>query len=182
MEHTIARDRDSARVFLVGDSVVYRAEGICDIVDIRKECFGANPEGDEYYILSPRNDVNSSIYVPVHNEALTALMRPILSREEIVEMLRELREERLDWPAESRARNVAFREILSQGDCRALVVLVLTAQERVDALIAAGKKPGSTETNALSRAYKMLRDEFSVAIPLHNDEELLALLRGEREI
>ncbi len=182
MERTVAREQGSVRTFSIGDAVVYRAEGVCDIVDIRKECFGANPQGEEYYILSPRNDANSSIYVPVHNEALTAQMRSLLSREEIVEMLRELRDERLDWPAESRARNTAFREILSLGERRALVVLVLTVQERVEAIIAAGKKPGSTETGALSRACKLLRDEFSVAIPLHSDDELLALLRGEREI
>ena len=72
--------------------MVYRAEGVCDIVDIRKECFGANPQGEEYYILSPRNDANSSIYVPVYNEALTAQMRSLLSREEIAEMLCELRD------------------------------------------------------------------------------------------
>ena len=181
MEQIGVREQDRKFAFSVGDTVVYRAEGVCDIVDIRKEHFGANTEGEDYYILSPRNDVNSSIYVPVHNEALTALMRPILSREEILSLVRAVRDERMDWPAESRARNTVFRDILSRGDRRELVVLALTVYERVLETVAAGKKVGSTESGALARACKLLRDEFSVAIPLHSDEELMALLRGNQE-
>ena len=172
MEHTMIR------AFSVGDAVVYRAEGICDIVDIRKESFGVI-SGD-YYILSPRNDPNSLIYVPADNEKLTALMRPILNRDELLSLLSELRDERLVWLPESRARNNVFREILSVGDRRELVVLILTVQERIEETIAAGKKVGSTESGALARACKLLRDEFSTAIPLHSDEELLALLFGDK--
>ena len=184
MEHVTVQDQANMGkpAFSVGDAVVYRAEGVCDIVDIRKENFGAHGEGENYYILSPRNDANSSIYVPVNNETLTALMRPILSKEEIVAMIAELQNERLTWLPDSRSRNTMFREILSVGDRRSVIVLALTVHERLAAIIEAGKKPGSTETGALARACKLLRDEFSVAIPLHSDEELLAVLCGEREI
>ncbi len=184
MEYTTVREQENRKhtAFVVGDAVVYRAEGVCDIVDIRKEAFGTLADGEEYYILSPRNDANSSIYVPVHNERLTALMRPIVTRDELAGMVKELCEVRLEWLSESRARNNAFREILSLGDRRALIVLVLTVKERIEQTVAMGKKPGSTETGALSRACKLLRDEISLVTPLHSDEELIALLRGEREI
>jgi len=71
-------------------------------------------------------------------------------------------------------RNTLTRRLL-------LVVLALTVYERVLETVAAGKKVGSTESGALARACKLLRDEFSVAIPLHSDEELMALLRGNQE-
>ncbi len=182
MEQIGIREQEQQFAFSVGDVVVYRAEGVCDIVDIRKESFGANTEGEDYYILSPRNDANSSIYVPVHNEVLTALMRPLLNRDEILSLIGSLRDERIAWAAESRARNNVFRDILSRGERRELIPLVLTVHEHVVKTIAAGKKVGSTESGALARACKLLRDEFSVAIPLHSDEELIALLCGEREI
>ena len=170
------REEELRFAFSIGDAVVYRAEGVCDVVDIRKESFGAHTDGDDYYILSPRNDANSSIYVPVHNEKLTALMRPILTRGEIFALVESLCADRLDWPTESRARNALFRQILSLGDRRELIVLVLTVHERLLETIALGKKPGSIETNALSRACKLLRDEFSLSIPLPNDEALISLL------
>lgn len=168
--------------FSVGDAVTYRAEGVCDVVDIRKECFGARGEGEDYYILVPRNDVSSSIYVPLHNEALTALIRPLLSREGIAALVREICNERMEWLPESRARHTMFREILSRGERRELALLVVTVSERVEQTLAEGKKPGSTETGALSRACHLLRDEFSVAVSLRSDSELVDLLRGEREI
>ena len=182
MEQMIGiQEQERQIAFSVGDTVVYRAEGVCDIVDIRKESFGANTQGEDYYILSPRNDANSSIYVPVHNDALTALMRPLLCRDEIVSLVASLREERIAWAAESRARNTVFRDILSRGERRELIPLVLTVHEQMLKTLAAGKKVGSTESGALARACKLLRDEFSVAIPLHSDEELIAFLLGKSE-
>ena len=183
MEHMTMREQEKqSSAFVVGDVVVYRAEGVCDIVDIRKECFATVGDGEEYYILSPRNDANSSIYVPVYNERLTAMMRPIVTREELAAMVEELREVRLEWLPESRARHTAFREILSLGERRAMIVLVLTVKERIEQLIATGKKPGSTETGALARACKLLYDEISLVVPLSGEADLIALLRGEREI
>lgn len=175
------REQERQFSFSIGEAVIYRAEGVCDIVDIRKECFASNASGEDYYILSPRNDVNSSIYIPVHNEALTALMRPILNREEIVSMVRDLCDERMEWPVESRVRNTVFREILARGDRRELIVLILTVHERVAEMLAAGKKVGSTESSALARACKLLRDEFSLSIPMRSDDELIALICDGRE-
>lgn len=165
--------------FAVGDAVVYRAEGVCDVVDIRNENFGARNDGAKYYILSPRNDSNSMLYVPVDNETLTALMRPILKKEEIFTLVRDLRGERLVWIPDSRARNTKFREILSLGDRREVIVLLQTVREHIEKVTLAGKKPGSTETNAMYRATKLLRDEFSMAFSMTSDEDLFALLDGD---
>lgn len=165
--------------FVIGDCVVYRAEGVCDVVDIRNESFGTRNDGAKYYILSPRNDPNSVLYVPVDNEALTALMRPLLSKEEIFALFEELREERLPWIPDSRARNTKFREILSLGDRREVTVLLQTVREHIAKVMLTGKKPGSTEMNAMHRATKLLLDEFSMAFPLEDDNALFALLDGE---
>ena len=178
MEKTMTERKEQ---FAVGDRVVYRAEGVCEVVDIRKEQFLGCAE-ETYYILSPRNDGNSSIYVPVGNEKLTAMMRPLLSASEIAALVAEIGEERLEWIDESRSRNAVFREILSLGDRRSLAMLALTVHEYLEKISLLGKKPGSTETGALARACKLLRDEFSEAIPLHSDKELLAILWGEKKI
>ncbi len=177
-EQVISKE-DRLRTFCIGDCVIYRAEGICDVVDIRRETFIGCTEALEYYILSPRNDPNSTFYVPVANEELVSLMRPLLTREEIFALCDELREERMDWIVESRARNVKFREILSLGDRREVVVLVNTVKERIAENEKIGKKPGSTDSGALRRGAKLLRDEFSAAMDISCDEELFALLDGK---
>lgn len=164
--------------YRVGDRVIYRAEGICDVVDVRRERFIGQTDESEYYILSPQNDPNSTVYVPVDNEALTALMRPLLSREEILSLCDELREHRMEWIVDSRGRNAAFREVLSIGDRREVIVLVNTVREHIAENEKRGKKPGSTDTGALRRGSKLLRDEFSPAIPMESDEVLYAVLDG----
>ena len=166
---------DTKKRYEIGSYVIYRAEGICDIVDIRREAFAGGEKAD-YYILSPRNDPNSLLYVPVDNERLTSMMRPLLSEDEIRELISELRGERLEWIDDSRARNAKFKEILSEGDRRSVLVLLNTVRERIAMNDAIGKRSGTTDTSALSRACKLLRDEFSVAIPMGTEEQLFALL------
>ena len=166
---------DTKKRYEIGSYVIYRAEGICDIVDIRRESFAGGEKAD-YYILSPRNDPNSMLYVPVDNERLTSMMRPLLSEKEIRALIKELRNDRLEWIDDSRARNAKFKEILSEGDRSAVLVLLNTVRERIAMNEANGKRSGTTDTGALSRACKLLRDEFSPAIPMTSDLQLYALL------
>lgn len=172
---TVCAAKDGIQRYSVGACVIYRSEGICDIVDIRREKFAGGAEG-EYYILSPRNDPNSIVCVPVDNERLTGYIRNLLSAEEIRALIAEVKDKRLEWIPESRARSAFFKEILSVGDRRELIVLVNTVREQIKIKEASGKKPGTTDTGAVYKASKLLREEFSPAIPLRNDGELFALL------
>jgi CarD family transcriptional regulator len=166
---------DTKKRYEIGSCVIYRAEGICDIIDIRCESF-AGGEKTDYYILSPRNDPNSTVYVPVDNEKLTSMIRPLLSEKEIRSLIAELREERLEWIEDSRARNAKFKEILSIGERRSVLLLLNTVREHITQNEANGKRSGTTDTGALTKACKLLRDEFSSAISLSTDEALFALL------
>ncbi len=169
----------SERLFLVGENVVYRANGVCNIIDIRRESFGRSGDAPEYYILAPQNDPNSLLYVPVHNENLTSMIRPLLSYEDICDLIRRRKGERIAWIPESRARNNAFRDVLERGDREEVIVLLATVRDHICNVTASGKKVGSTDENTLRRAAKLLRDEFSPAIPLKTDDDLFALLDQE---
>ena len=94
-------------------------------------------------------------------------------------MVEELKEERMEWIPESRARNAAFRDILSAGDRRELIVLVNTVRERMEQHTAMGKKPTGTDENAVRRAKKMLFEEFAITTDIADEEAVLSLLRGE---
>ena len=166
-------------MFEVGTYVSYRAEGVCIISDIRKECFGALGKIEEYYILTPMKDANSILYVPVNNELLTSKMQPLLSAEEIRALADELREERIEWVTDSRARNGVLKEILAGGDRRELIVFVNTVLDRIEHSVEIGRKITAGDENSFKRAKRMLLDEFSATTDLSSDEELVMLLRGE---
>ncbi len=169
-------------MFEIGSCVVYRSEGVCQIIDIRTEPFGGRGPGERYYILSPKSDPKSTLFVPVENETLTAQMRPLLSAEEIDDLCEELRSGRMEWIPESRARNHAFREILSAGDRRELIVLVHTLWEQMEAQAKEGKKATATDQNAYRRARKLLYDEFCTTAALESEDDVLSLIRGEKTL
>ena len=166
-------------MFKVGAHVSYRAEGVCVIKDIRSESFGALGKSEEYYILSPLKDMNSILYVPVNNEVLTSKMHPLLSADEICALADELREEKLEWIIDSRARNAALREILATGNRRELIVLVNTIIDRIERSAEIGRKITAGDENTLKRAKRMLLEEFAATTDLNSDEELMGVLRGE---
>ena len=164
----------------IGNYVSYRSEGVCVISDIRTESFGTLGGTGEYYILTPLKDANSVLYVPVNNELLVSKMMPLLSADEICALARELRDERIEWKEESRARSYAFRDILSVGDRRELIVLVNTISERIERMAESGKKLTGGDETAFKRAKKMLFEEFSVTADIEDEDTLMMILKGER--
>ncbi|MBQ9086991.1 MAG: hypothetical protein IJY47_07390 [Clostridia bacterium] len=166
-------------MFQIGGYVTYRAEGVCVIRDIREECFGGTGMGESYYVLVPLNDERSTIFVPVANEKLVGMMRPLLSSSEIVALTKELGEERLSWLPDSRSRSTMFRDILAGGDPRELIVLANTIRERAECEMERGKRPTGTDLAAKARAEKLLLDEFSATTDLTSVEQITPLLRGE---
>ena len=167
-------------MFEIGSYVIYRAEGVCIIADIRNESFGTIGKQERYYILSPIHDPKSTVFVPVDNQRLVGYMRRLMSAAEITDMINELKDVRMEWAPDSRARSAAFREVLLLGDRRELVVLVNTVSEKLEEIVAGGKKAGSTDTNALKKAEKMLFEEFSATTDISSSDEVVAVLRGKR--
>lgn len=165
-------------MFAIGSYVVYRAEGVCVISDIRAECFGA-PASEQYYVLTPVHDNRSTLFVPVNNHALTSFMRELMTADEINKMVDELGAQRLELPPECRVRNNLYRDIISRGDRRELAVLVLTLADKAEQTVAAGKKVGTTEVSAITRAERMLYEEFFITTNITSIAQIVPFLRGE---
>ena len=162
-------------MFEKGCYVIYRAEGVCMITDVRQESFGSVGDKKEYYILSPMREPRSTVFVPVDNEILVGYMRELMNAEQIMKMVEEQRQTRIEWTNDSRARNSAWKEILARGDRRELVTLINTLSEKIEA---SGKKPCSTDLNALRRAEKLLYDEFSATTDIQSVDDVIPLLNG----
>ena len=165
-------------MFEKGSYVTYRSEGVCVITDIRKENFGAVESDEDYYILAPINDMKSTVFVPVNNERLVGYMRHLLSADELNGIVAELVDERMDWIPENRARNTAFKQVISVGDRRELIVLLNTLYDKLDEMKKHGKRPGTMDQGALSKAERLIYEEFSMTTDLGSQERVRELLRG----
>ena len=166
-------------MFKKGDKVIYKAEGICEISDVRLENFGAIGNEETYYVLTPVKEGSSTFFVPVGNERLVSYIRPLLSAEEITNMLVELRNQRFRWIPDTRSRSTNFKEIISRGDRRELVVLCHTIRDRLAELREMGKKAGNTELGSLDRAEWLLYVEFAHTTDISSPMDINAVLRGD---
>lgn len=106
----------------IGETVVYRKQGIYVISDIKEQKIGGAKK--DYYVLSSVYDKNATVYVPVDSEVLTAQMERMLSKDEIHAIIDKSEENSVVWVENTTERALYFDEIIKSGDlARTLAVL-----------------------------------------------------------
>lgn len=168
-------------MYKLGTRVSYRSEGVCTVTEIRRQKFGVLNELKDFYILSPIKDQNSKLFVPADNEALVSKMRPLCTAEEINQLAKKLHSERLEWIDQPRPRSNYFRELLSDGNREMLILLIHTICAREEFLLTIGKHVTQGDLAVLSRAKKMLIDEFSVTTDITTEQKLISVINCESE-
>ncbi len=168
-------------MFEIGAFVLYGSQGVCRVSDIRSEDFSG--EAKQYYILTPADDAKMVIYVPTDAAALTGQMRPLLSPDELRQLIVEgSRADALEWITDPRSRNEAFKNILSGGDRRLLLRMLRTLHEQRTKQEASGKKLYAADEQAYERAQKLLRGEIAISMnigPAEVQEYIRSLLPAE---
>ena len=163
----------------IGENVVYGANGVMTVVDIREETIGDSSRS--YYVLAPYGShAPSYTFVPLDNEALVGQMLPLLTKEEIYGILHSYKGcEDIAWVNENRARAEYFKTIVESGD-RARIMAMIDAitrsgKRRNDE----GKKNYLSDENIMRKAEKIVHLEFSLVLGIPEDE-IVAFI--EREI
>lgn len=155
--------------FKKDDLVVYGKNGICTIEDIKRMNFAGDT--DDYYILKPKSNPGSTLYVPKSNEKLVSKLRGLLTKNEIDAILTSCsNEEDISWPNTKNERHELFAGILSECDSKELLKLIrciyLKKQERKSL----GKDLASGDENVLKTAQRLIEEEFSAALNCSAEE------------
>lgn len=148
--------------FSKDDFVVYGKNGVCFIEDIKTMDFAG--EKGEYYVLRPKSNGTSTVYVPLAKEELVAKMRPIMTKDEIDSLLESTRGKEIEWIDAKNLRYESFNSILSGGNSRDLLLLVSCIYLKKKEKIAAGKQLSSTDENILKAAERLVEEEFAFAL------------------
>ena len=156
--------------FEKGQTIVYGMSGICTIDDIKPIKITQDSMPEPYYILKLNSDEQSKVFIPVGNEKLTSKMRDIMKKEDIEDMLEDVRHNRRKWDTDRRARSDMFRDILAGGVSTDLMRMVVCLYERKKSLIETGKKLPVTDGNTLKSAVKLLDEEVAWVLGLSNEE------------
>lgn len=155
-------------MYQVGQKVVYGIHGVCCIQEIETKTI--DRKKISYFVLEPQNQPGARYYIPTENPAALKKMNPLLTRSEIEALLAECNSSGSSWIADENQRKLRYRELITSGDRRALVIMVHTLRVHKRQQAEQGKKFHLCDENFLRDAEKLLCSEFSVVLGLSYEE------------
>ena len=149
-------------MFSVGDFVVHRNCGICQVKEIAPLALADSAQDQLYYYLIPVNGSGSEIFSPAEED--NEQLRKVLTTKEAEELLTEipaLQDEQFD---NDKLREAHYKEALRSCDCRELVKMIKTLCSRKKERMAQGKKTTASEERYYKRAADNLCNELAFAL------------------
>ena len=153
----------------IGEKVVYGSFGVMEIVDVRAE--KVIDVSREYYSLeSVGGTIGSQTFVPVYHEALVANMRPLLTKEEVLTLIRSIDSlPALEWIPDNRARSERFKTVIESGDRSGMISMIKLVRETAVRRALEGKKNYLADENAMNKAIKLLNAEIATVMGISED-------------
>ncbi len=155
-------------MFKVGDYVVHGRNGVCEIADIAHIDIDGVDKNRLYYILVPIHSSGSRIYYPVDSDRV--VMRAILTKEELEQIIAGVRDIEPIWIENERQREIIYKEAINSCDCRQLISVIKALYERNQERMAQGKRITFVDDRYMKEAKKNLYDEFSVVLNISQDD------------
>lgn len=159
--------KQEAKAYCVDNYVVYGAHGVCEVEKVINHKFSSDKSAQDYYVLRPIFEKESTIYVPVHSSAATECMRPVLSKSEIDEIILSAVDTEMKWSSNYKERFKQFRQILSGRNEREILQLISYLY-----LQSIKSRRGLTFSNTqiLKAAQTIIEQEFSFSLKIPPDE------------
>ena len=154
----------------IGDKVVYGAFGVMEIVDVTEETLGDVKK--KYYVMKEFfSPSNSLTYVPLENEMLTSQMKPLLTKDEVIAVIKESKvAPPLEWIDDNRARSEFYKKLLSTSDRLKLLLMIDAVYKTGVRREAEGKKNYIADENSMHRAEKLIATEFALVLGIPENE------------
>jgi len=162
-------------MYQTGDTVMHPSEGVCTIVDVRSIRFSGNDYRD-YYVLRPSMEKGSgTVYLPVTRGDI--VLRRLLSRQDILNMIHNSSDYTGLWSDDNRVRKDRFTAILREGNYAKLIRMICEIHEHAALRIAEGKKLPSTDEHILSEAERLLHQEFAYVLKMSLEDTVQFILK-----
>jgi CarD family transcriptional regulator len=155
-------------MYQIGDYVVKANNGVCRIEDILHLDLSSVDRNKLYYLLIPREQTKTKVYVPV--EAADSMIRKVISEEEAWQIIRRIPEIEAAWITDERRREQKYKEALKSCDPQALVSIIKNMYERKKKRDALGKKNTVTDERYFRLAEDSLYSELAFALGRDKEE------------
>ena len=154
----------------IGSQVVYGIHGVCRILEL--EVRTVDRKKVEYFVLEPREQPGARFYVPAHNQAALAKLRPLLTPEELNGLLESEEAHRDCWIPEENLRKQKYRELINNGERTELISMIRAVIQHRESQLSAGRKFHLCDENFLRDAQKILASEFSYILQIPRNEAI----------
>lgn len=158
----------------INDIITYRTTGLCKIEDITTETIDGVDA--DYYLLKPIFDEKSVIKIPCSSQVLCEKMRPLLTADEVEALIEEIKSLRLEWLENDKRRAEYFNGVIESGNRRDIAALITTVYAKREELVSRGKKLRASDETLMTRAEKLIVNEFSHVLG-KTPEEILKLIK-----
>lgn len=155
-------------MYKIGDLIVYENKGICRVEDIEQMASPSSKEKQDYYVLKPVYDQSSTIYSAVNNTKVH--VRPIMSKEEAEELIREIPEIPSLKINDEKEREAKYREAMFSCDGKQWVSAIKTLYTRRQNRLVQGKKTTNTDDRYYKMAGENLHGELAMALGIEKSE------------
>lgn len=155
-------------MYKIKDVVMYGDEGVCIISDIVVREFKG--EHIRYFVLKPVTNNSTTIYIPVNNKELVIRMKKVLSKEEVVELIKSMPQLDEEWIKSDNLRKDKYKEVLKSGNREELVCMIKNLCSHSLKMKEEGKKFHICDERMMKDAKKKLYEEFSYVLDIEFDE------------
>ncbi len=152
----------------VNDIVLYGTTGVCTVDSIEDKKIGKVTR--KYYVLKPKAQSSSTVFLPADNEQLLGKVREVVSVEDIKCMLGSMSSEPNIWIDDDGDRKTEFGNIVSSGDRKKCLVLLRTLHSRQKFLAEKGKRLHLADERIFKEAERLINDEFSYVLGISPEE------------
>lgn len=159
----------------IGVCVHYGAHGVCRVCGRETKDFGGHQR--VYYTLEPLGREGLRLYLPEDAEPERVKLRPLMSRQEILELIRSSRE--LPWIADSRTRREAFNQVLRDGEAAELMGMLKTVHLHQTAQ---GKRLSMSDEELAQAARRQLYGEMAYVLAMDEGQVRELILAQIQEI
>lgn len=155
-------------MFEVDDFIIYGNHGVCKVENIGTVSLRIVDKNKVYYTLRPIYKNEAVVYAPVENPK--SVMRPVLSKKEADDLIREIPQLDSVWIPNEKEREVQYKAALKSCHCRELIRIIKTLYDRKMDRIRDGKKVTVVDERYFRQAEDQLYGELAFAMKMERGQ------------
>ena len=163
-------------MYHTGQKVIYGVHGICTVTGKETRRFGKTKS--DFYVLQPISTPDSKFYIPTDNPTALTKLRPLMTRQEVLDMLHSDRIRESAWVSDENQRKLLYREVLAGAGRAEILSMICCVHRHKQEQQLLGKRLHQCDEGFLKDAQKLLNAELSYIMGLAPDE-ILPFIRRE---